>query len=124
MLSVRAAATQVITQILAAKGSLSSLLPPASAKIADNDRALLQELCFGTCRFYPQLQAVEQRQRRRVLRAAVAHMQPPCTHLHHVTGCGQVLQAWRRFCTDPTQWGISDWRLICSMCAKPASGWT
>jgi 16S rRNA (cytosine967-C5)-methyltransferase len=57
MLSVRAAAAQIITQILTAKGSLSSLLPPISAKIADNDRALLQELCFGTCRFYPQLQA-------------------------------------------------------------------
>lgn len=57
MLSVRAAAAQVITQILAAKGSLSSLLPPLSAKIAENDRPLLQELCFGTCRFYPQLQA-------------------------------------------------------------------
>ncbi len=57
MLSVRAAAAQVITQILAAKGSLSSLLPAVSAKIAENDRALLQELCFGTCRFYPQLQA-------------------------------------------------------------------
>jgi 16S rRNA (cytosine967-C5)-methyltransferase len=57
MLSVRAAAAQVITQILTAKGSLSSLLPPISAKIGDNDRALLQELCFGTCRFYPQLQA-------------------------------------------------------------------
>ncbi|MCE3251733.1 MAG: rRNA ((967)-C(5))-methyltransferase, partial [Cellvibrio sp.] len=41
MLSVRAAAAQVITQILTAKGSLSSLLPPISAKIADNDRALL-----------------------------------------------------------------------------------
>lgn len=57
MLSVRAAAAQVITQILATKGSLSSLLPSVSSKIADNDRALLQELCFGTCRFYPQLQA-------------------------------------------------------------------
>jgi len=57
MLTVRAAAAQVITQILAAKGSLSSLLPSISAKIAENDRALLQELCFGTCRFYPQLQA-------------------------------------------------------------------
>lgn len=57
MLSVRAAAAQVITQILAAKGSLSSLLPAISAKIAENDRPLLQELCFGTCRFYPQLQA-------------------------------------------------------------------
>lgn len=57
MLSVRAAAAQVITQILAAKGSLSSLLPAVSAKIAENDRPLLQELCFGTCRYYPQLQA-------------------------------------------------------------------
>lgn len=57
MLTVRAAAAQVITQILAAKGSLSSLLPASSTKIVDNDRALLQELCFGTCRFYPQLQA-------------------------------------------------------------------
>ena len=57
MLSVRAAAAQVIAQILQAKGSLSSLLPAISAKIPDNDRALLQELCFGTCRFYPQLQA-------------------------------------------------------------------
>ncbi|MFC3114607.1 16S rRNA (cytosine(967)-C(5))-methyltransferase RsmB [Cellvibrio fontiphilus] len=57
MLRVRAAATQVIAQILQAKGSLSSLLPAISLKIAENDRALLQELCFGTCRYYPQLQA-------------------------------------------------------------------
>lgn len=57
MLSVRAAAAQVLTQILASKGSLSSLLPAISLKIPENDRALLQELCFGTCRFYPQLQA-------------------------------------------------------------------
>lgn len=57
MLSVRAAAAHVIAQILATKGSLSSLLPAISAKIADNDRALLQELCFGTCRYYPQLHA-------------------------------------------------------------------
>jgi 16S rRNA (cytosine967-C5)-methyltransferase len=57
MLTVRAAAAQVITQILAMKGSLSSLLPPISAKIPENDHALLQELCFGTCRFYPQLHA-------------------------------------------------------------------
>lgn len=57
MLSVRAAAAQVIAQILVGKGSLSSLLPTISPKIPDNDRALLQELCFSTCRFYPQLQA-------------------------------------------------------------------
>jgi 16S rRNA (cytosine967-C5)-methyltransferase len=57
MLSVRAAATQVLGQILRNQGSLSSLLPSISAKIADNDRPLLQELCFGTCRYHPQLQA-------------------------------------------------------------------
>ncbi len=57
MLTVRAAAAQVITQILGSKGSLSSLLPSILMKIPENDRALLQELCFGTCRFYPQLQA-------------------------------------------------------------------
>ena len=57
MLSVRAAATQVLAQILRNQGSLSSLLPAISPQIADNDRALLQELCFGTCRYHPQLQA-------------------------------------------------------------------
>ncbi len=57
MLTVRAAATQIIAQILQAKGSLSSLLPAISGKLAENDRALLQELCFGTCRYHPQLQA-------------------------------------------------------------------
>ena len=57
MLNVRAAAAQIITQILNGQGSLSSLLPAISSKIAENDRPLLQELCFGTCRFYPQLQA-------------------------------------------------------------------
>ena len=57
MLGVRTAATQVLAQILRNQGSLSSLLPAFSAKISENDRPLLQELCFGTCRYYPQLQA-------------------------------------------------------------------
>ncbi len=57
MMSTRAAATQVLAQVLRNQGSLSSLLPAISAKIADSDRPLLQELCFGTCRYYPQLQA-------------------------------------------------------------------
>lgn len=58
MLSVRTAAAQVIAQILNGSGSLSSILPSFLAKIPENDRALLQELCFGSCRFYPQLQAM------------------------------------------------------------------
>lgn len=57
MLSARAAATQVIAQILRNQGSISSLLPAVSSQVAEHDRALLQELCFGTCRYYPQLQA-------------------------------------------------------------------
>ncbi len=57
MLSVRAAAAQVIAQILNGSGSLSSLLPAILPKIAENDRSLLQELCFGCCRYHPQLQA-------------------------------------------------------------------
>lgn len=75
MLSVRAAAAQVISQILGSKGSLSSLLPTISTKIADNDRALLQELCFGTCRFYPQLHAYTECLLDKPLRAKDADVQ-------------------------------------------------
>lgn len=75
MLSVRAAAAQVISQILGAKGSLSSLLPAISTKIANNDRALLQELCFGTCRFYPQLHAYTECLLDKPLRAKDADVQ-------------------------------------------------
>ena len=57
MISVRAAAAQVLAQILQSKGSLSSLLPAIQPKVSEQDRPLLQELCFGTCRFYPQLSA-------------------------------------------------------------------
>lgn len=57
MLDVRAAAVQVMAQILRNQGSLSSLLPAYSAQVSENDRSLLQELCFGTCRYHPQLHA-------------------------------------------------------------------
>lgn len=52
---VRAAATQVIGQLLRQQGSLSSLLPTIHSKVDDGDRPLLQELCFGTLRYYPKL---------------------------------------------------------------------
>lgn len=57
MLSVRAAAAQILAQILQGQGSLSSLLPALQSKVAEQDRPLLQELCFGTCRHHPQLSA-------------------------------------------------------------------
>lgn len=55
MIPVRLAATQVLNQLLRGQGSLSSLLGPAQIQVADQDRPLLQELCFGTCRYHPQL---------------------------------------------------------------------
>ncbi len=57
MISVRTAAAQVLAQILRGQGSLSSLLPAIQHQVAEQDRPLLQELCFGTCRYYPQLAA-------------------------------------------------------------------
>lgn len=57
MISVRAAAAQVLAKILQGQGSLSSLLPAIQPQVAEKDRPLLQELCFGTCRYHPQLNA-------------------------------------------------------------------
>lgn len=57
MISVRTAAAQVLAQILRGQGSLSSLLPAIQHQVAEQDRPLLQELCFGTCRYHPQLAA-------------------------------------------------------------------
>lgn len=57
MLSARAAAAEVLAKILRNQGSLSSLLPQISAQVGENDRSLLQELCFGSCRYAPQLNA-------------------------------------------------------------------
>lgn len=56
MIPVRLAATQVIAQLLTGKGSLSSLLGPAQSQVVEQDKSLLQELCFGVCRYHPQLQ--------------------------------------------------------------------
>lgn len=58
MTSVRLAAVQVMTQILRGQGSLSSLLPAAQQRLNDQDKRLLQELCFGSCRYHPQLDAI------------------------------------------------------------------
>lgn len=56
-LSARTAAAQVIGQILRQQGSLSSALPAIQPKVNESERALLQELCFGTLRWQPRLDA-------------------------------------------------------------------
>ncbi len=56
MNNVRLAATHVIQQLLVQKRSLATLLPTASQQVEAKDKGLLQELCFGTARWQPQLQ--------------------------------------------------------------------
>lgn len=51
----RAAAAEVIAQVLRGQ-SLSVALPNYLDKVDDKDRAFLQELCFGTLRWYPAIE--------------------------------------------------------------------
>ncbi|MGL4544511.1 MAG: transcription antitermination factor NusB, partial [Plesiomonas sp.] len=55
--NLRAAAAEVIHQVLDRGLSLSSVLPKAQQQIAERDHALLQELCFGTLRVLPRLES-------------------------------------------------------------------
>ena len=57
MANVRAVAAETIAQVLRGR-SLSAVLNKYSQKVADKDQALFKELCFGTLRWYPQLQAI------------------------------------------------------------------
>jgi 16S rRNA (cytosine967-C5)-methyltransferase len=55
-LDPRAAAAQVIGDVLAGK-SLNQVLAPRLLQVAERDRGLLQQLCYGTLRQAPRLQA-------------------------------------------------------------------
>ena len=54
---VRAHAARVIAGVMAGT-SLNQALPPVLAKTAERDRGLLQQLCYGTLRDGPRLQAI------------------------------------------------------------------
>lgn len=56
-LNPRAAAAQVIADVLAGK-SLNQVLPPRLELVAERERGLLQQLCYGTLRQYPLLQGL------------------------------------------------------------------
>ncbi len=56
--NVRALAAQVLTPLLRNQGSLNTQLTSVEKRCPDKDRALLRELCYGTMRFYPQLNAI------------------------------------------------------------------
>ena len=57
-LDVRAAAARSLVPILTDKGSLAGL---DEHSVIARDRALLKELCYGTCRRLPRLQALASR---------------------------------------------------------------
>ncbi|MDG1693720.1 MAG: 16S rRNA (cytosine(967)-C(5))-methyltransferase RsmB [Porticoccaceae bacterium] len=57
MANVRLVAAEAIGQVLRGR-SLSAVLPKYSQKVAVNDQGLFKELCFGTLRWYPQLNAI------------------------------------------------------------------
>jgi len=54
--NLRSHAAKAIGQVLDQGQSLSTILPALQKNISDKDRALLQELCFGTLRVLPQLE--------------------------------------------------------------------
>lgn len=56
--NLRSLAAQLIERVVDKGESLSAILPAAQKTLANNDGALLQELCFGVTRTLPQLEAL------------------------------------------------------------------
>lgn len=54
----RPAAVKALKAITVQGRSLSSALPEQLDKVADKERALCQEICYGVMRFYPRLEAI------------------------------------------------------------------
>ncbi|QUJ67526.1 16S rRNA (cytosine(967)-C(5))-methyltransferase RsmB [Photobacterium sp. GJ3] len=59
-MNVRAAAAQVIYQVVDQGQSLSVALPAAQQEIKPRDQALLQEICYGVLRWLPRLESITQ----------------------------------------------------------------
>ncbi|MDP5293572.1 16S rRNA (cytosine(967)-C(5))-methyltransferase RsmB [Oceanimonas sp. CHS3-5] len=57
-MKTRAAAANIVHRVINQGQSLSALLPRYQQEVAAKDRALLQELCFGTLRWYSRLDAM------------------------------------------------------------------
>ncbi|ELV8645988.1 16S rRNA (cytosine(967)-C(5))-methyltransferase RsmB [Vibrio fluvialis] len=57
-MNVRAAAAQVLFQVVDKGQSLSMALPAAQQNIRPRDHALLQEICYGALRYLPRLESI------------------------------------------------------------------
>ena len=55
-MNIRAIAAQALGQVLSEGRSLAAVLPSALVRTAPRDRRLLRELCYGVCRWQPELQ--------------------------------------------------------------------
>ncbi len=75
MADVRLNAAKLLASILKQQGSLSSLLPNASAEVDERDRPLLQELCYGVCRWQPRLNTYLQQLLQKPLRSKDSDVQ-------------------------------------------------
>lgn len=73
-MDARTQAAKVLALILEKKGlrqqgSLATLLPEVSSNVASKDRPLLQELCYGVCRWQPRLDKLLQQLLQKPLRS-------------------------------------------------------
>ena len=57
-MKIRATAANVIYQVVEQGQSLSAALPTAQQQVAAKDRALLQEICYGTLRWLNRLEFI------------------------------------------------------------------
>ena len=57
-MKTRAHAAKVLFEVVEQGASLSAVLPAAQQQLAAKDRALLQELCFGSLRWLSRLEAI------------------------------------------------------------------
>lgn len=57
-MNARAVAARTLAQVLGEGRSLAIVLPSALEQVEPRDRGLLQELCYGVCRWQPQLQTL------------------------------------------------------------------
>ncbi|MFD1382957.1 16S rRNA (cytosine(967)-C(5))-methyltransferase RsmB [Rhodanobacter aciditrophus] len=56
--SPRLVSAKILEQVLLQRGSLSTHLNKHIGEVAGDQQGLVKELCFGVCRFYPQLNSV------------------------------------------------------------------
>ncbi len=56
--NIRALAAQILTPLLKNKGSLNTQFAALEHRCPEKDRGLLREICYGTMRFHPQLNAL------------------------------------------------------------------